>query len=124
VTTASISARRSSCSPTSDIAPQTLVDRLDTAGQEDDLSPIDAVFVLGRGMAIDYGHGRDRVKLRLRDGSSLAGWGLSVNPQTLAELVGWLSMTMPRTARWLPISLRYLASAATYDVLLPSRPAT
>jgi hypothetical protein len=105
-----------------DVSPQTLVDRLDAAGREDGRSPVDAVFLLGRGIAIDYGDGRDRVKLRLDDGTDLTGWGLTANTQTLSQFVGWLSMTMPRTVRWLPISLRYLSSAATHGVVVPTRP--
>jgi hypothetical protein len=101
-----------------DVAVQTLVDRLASAA---DPTPVDAVFILGYGAAINYGDGVGAMRLE-HEHSDVAGWAWSYGRSTLLQLLGWLH-SLPRVSHRQSPFLRYLGQAGGHgsvEVVLPT----
>jgi hypothetical protein len=86
----------------SEVAVHTLLDRLASApavpsseGNGPNLGAIDAAFILGKGVAINYGDGQGAARMRV-NGAEVTGWVYYDSNTVLAELVLWLHRTMPR----------------------------
>jgi len=60
-----------------------------TALANEDQSPIDAVFVLGKGAAINFGDGRGMQRLDVA-GRPVKGWAWLEDVPVLVQLLGWL----------------------------------
>lgn len=109
----------------SNVAPQTLINRLAAApevvaadGTGNPLPPIDAVFVLGKGMAINYGDGGGTVAYTIDDGpsaESVVGWLWQEEPSVLATFMFWLSGVMPKMSHSASITAQYLFQHVTGD---------
>lgn len=67
----------------------------------------DAVFVLGRGWAINFGDGKGSFQFRTAEGTSVKGWVWKNSNSVLFDLFGWLSAVMPRMIRFEPILPKY-----------------
>lgn len=87
----------------SSIAVQTLLNRLadapsvpspDSVGPVQD--PVDAVFLLDRGVALNLGDGLGQLSFRLADGSVISGWVFYESSTVVAEMMIWLHRVMPR----------------------------
>lgn len=68
----------------------------------------DAVFVLGRGWVINFGDGKGSLQFRTPEGISLEGWQWQNSDSVLFDLLGWLSIVMPRMIRFAPILPKYI----------------
>jgi hypothetical protein len=86
------------------VAVKTLLDRLRDVGEP---TPVDAVFVLGKGTAINFGDGHGARRLRLDDGSPATGWAWMEGIPSLIELLGWLH-ALPRVQHMTSPFLPYL----------------
>lgn len=105
-----------------DIKPETLIDRLvepdpiRVAGSATTFTPVDAVFVLGRGLALDYGDGHGGLNLRLRkdddESRRAAGWLWRGSEWVLGEFMLWLHTVMPRPVYPGPVASTYLGQRA------------
>lgn len=102
------------------IAPDTLIARLRDAprighilddGAVSALGALDAVFIPGRGAAIDFGSGNEQLTYRLADGSTATGWVWQDSASPLVLLLTWLHSVMPRVQRWQSPILPYLTPA-------------
>lgn len=69
---------------------------------------VDAVFVLGQGWVINFGDGKGSFQFRTPEGASLEGWIWKNSDSVLFDLLGWLSIVMPRMIRFEPILPRYI----------------
>lgn len=69
---------------------------------------VDAVFVLGHGWVINFGDGKGSFQFRTPDGISLEGWTWRDSGSVLFDLLGWLSVVMPRMIRFEPILPKYI----------------
>jgi hypothetical protein len=85
----------------SSVAPQTMLDRLadmDQVPSPDDQGspqdPVDAIFLLDRGVALNVGDGQ--LKFLRADGHPVDGWVFYESETVLAELLLWLYRVMPR----------------------------
>jgi len=101
----------------SKVNPQTLIDRLAAAlpvsaleGQPGgDQEAVDAVFVLGRGFAINYGTGDGAFAYVTPDGTlSASGWVWFEADHVLANMFVWLHAVMPTVHRFQSVLLPYL----------------
>jgi hypothetical protein len=101
------------------VAPQTMIDRLNAAsavaasdGSGPGLPPIDAVFVLGQGWAINFGDGQG--SLRWADSAGavaqkwVTGWVWGSDDKVLVRMLMWLNAVMPRVLRFGSIVMPYL----------------
>lgn len=100
----------------------TLLDRIATAnrvqapdGSGEPLSPIDAVFILGEGVAIDFNDGQGSLRSKYTDGpmvgQDVVGWRW--NPRSDSVVIYfllWLNSVMPRFLKLSPITPEYLFS--------------
>jgi hypothetical protein len=87
----------------SSISIQTMLDRLDGAPQvpsPDDKGtpqdPIDAVFLLDRGVGLNLGDGHGQIQFRQPDAKPLPGWVFYETGTVIAEMLIWLYRVMPR----------------------------
>jgi hypothetical protein len=69
---------------------------------------LDAVFVLGRGWVINFGDGKGLFQYRTASGESVAGWVQNRSDSVLFDLLGWLSIVMPRILPFRPILAPYM----------------
>lgn len=76
----------------------------------DNLTVIDAVFVLGKGWLINFGDGLGSFQFKTPDGKSLTDWVIQESNSVLFDLFGYLSVTMPKSIRFEPILANYLFS--------------
>ena len=90
------------------VATTTILNRLATA---ENPSAVDAVFVLGKGAAINLGDGQGTRRLRLNIGEDAAGWVWVEGNPSLLEFLGWLH-ALPRVDHQGGMLLRYLSQAA------------
>ena len=67
----------------------------------------DAVFVMGQGWIINLGDGKGEFRFITPEGTSLPGWVWKGSDCVLFDLLGWLSVVMPRVVRFEPILARY-----------------
>lgn len=65
------------------VSPQTLMARL---GDSKD-TPVDAVFILGEGAAVNFGDGQGSFRLGLADGSDVTGWAWMRGEPTLLQML-------------------------------------
>jgi hypothetical protein len=76
------------------------------------LAPVDAVFIVDKGCAIDLGNGRGSLAyLRTAENGHtvpVAGWVWQRTEHVLVDLLLWLSVTMPRVRRARSIAGNYL----------------
>ena len=84
-------------------------------GSGSPLAPVDAVFILGKGCAIDLGNGRGSLAyLQAVDDQRTApvtGWVWQRTEHVLVDLLLWLSVTMPRVKRVRSIAGNYLVKS-------------
>jgi hypothetical protein len=100
------------------VAVQTLIDRLAAAGEP---PAVDAVFVLGRGQAINFGDGSGVMRLAVED-RGLTGWAWLQGQPVLLSLLGWLH-SLPRVAHRQSPFLNYLGQTpgeGAVEVFVPS----
>ncbi|MFB7089452.1 DUF6602 domain-containing protein [Streptomyces sp. NPDC056296] len=97
------------------VALQTLQQRLEAAmpvpsanGEGPDLPPLDAVFILGRGAALNLGDGEGDLKASRSDGTRLTGWTWVEGESVIAEFLIWLTAVAPRPIRNLSPATDYL----------------
>lgn len=69
---------------------------------------VDAVFVLGSGWIINFGDGKGSYQFRTPQGESVEGWAWKNSDSVLFDLLGWLSIVMPRMIRFEPILPKYI----------------
>jgi len=69
---------------------------------------VDAVFILGSGWIINFGDGKGSYQFRTPQGESVEGWVWKNSDSVLFDLLGWLSIVMPRMVRFEPILPRYI----------------
>lgn len=101
------------------VAPETLIKELSAAdlvvatdGSGQPMPPIDAVFVLGKGVAIDYGDGQGTLGYRYESGPQAGevatGWVWQPRDSGIfTYFLLWLSATMPRFQGFSSIALDY-----------------
>lgn len=95
----------------SKISLETLVAELKSGGRYGEagyVAGLDAVFVLDRGWAIDFGNGEGALQFRTVDGASVPGWVSQPSDSPMFDLLGWLSSVILRTIRFQPILPQYL----------------
>jgi hypothetical protein len=84
-------------------------------GSGSPLAPVDAVFILDKGCAIDLGNGRGSLAyLRTVEEQRTApvtGWVWQRTEHVLVDLLLWLSVTMPRVKRVRSIGGHYLVKS-------------
>jgi hypothetical protein len=78
-------------------------------GAEGYSGALDAVFLLDRGWAIDFGTGEGKYQFQV-SGASAAGWNFRQSDQVLFDMLGWLSACMPKMIQFEPVLLSYLVS--------------
>ncbi|MFG2412090.1 DUF6602 domain-containing protein [Streptomyces goshikiensis] len=81
------------------------------AGAEPLLHPLDGVFVLGRGVAINYGDGQGSLQWHMpTEGGTISvpGWVWHDTDTVIAQFLIWLSGVVPTTRRVSPIAIEYL----------------
>jgi hypothetical protein len=88
----------------------TTMNRLAMSG---DPPPVDAVFVLGKGAAINFGNGQGVRRLRLDGGEDATGWAWVEGNPSLLEFLGWLH-ALPRVDHQGSMLLSYLSAAAEH----------
>jgi len=71
---------------------------------------LDGIFILDQGWAIDFGDGKGAFQYGTGENDSISGWACSDSSNTLWDLLGWLSITMPRVKRYMPILAPYFVS--------------
>lgn len=70
---------------------------------------LDSVYVLRDGWLVNFGDGKGATRWGDSDGTVREpGWRGRKSQHVLFDLLGWLSGTMPRSRRWLPVLLKYL----------------
>jgi hypothetical protein len=69
---------------------------------------LDAVFILGRGWVMNFGDGQGSLQFRTPDGESVRGWVEKESDSVLFDLLGWLSIAMPRMVRLDPVLAPYM----------------
>jgi len=69
---------------------------------------VDAVFILDRGWLINFGDGEGSLQFRTPEGKSTVGWMWKESDSVLFDLLGWLSIVIPRMVRFEPILARYI----------------
>jgi hypothetical protein len=81
---------------------QTIVDRLSAADLDRGDGPIglDAVFILGRGVALHLGDGTDNLLVQLSDGTVATGWVWTDSDFVVSDLLVWLAASTRRTIRF------------------------
>ncbi|MEU1408530.1 DUF6602 domain-containing protein [Streptomyces sp. NPDC005728] len=102
------------------VATETLMKKLNEAplvsgpdGAGPLLRPLDGVFVLGRGSAVDYGDGQGALQWRAAApdggvGASVPGWMWRDTDTVIAEFLIWLGAVTPRQVRFSPVAVHYL----------------
>lgn len=88
------------------VATTTLITRLAAAGDD-----VDALFVLGKGAAINFGDGKGFRRLRLESDEDATGWIWVEGNPSLLEFLGWLH-ALPRVDHQGSMFLSYLQKAA------------
>jgi hypothetical protein len=95
------------------VAVRTILERLSSAedvpapnSADFSLPVLDALFILGKGFAINYRSGET---LRREDGST--GWCWNDSSNVLVDMFLWLSAVMPRVQRFQSIVIPYLAQS-------------
>lgn len=88
--------------------------------------PIDAIFILDKGFALNYWDGNGALGyLDLTTGQVARGWSWWAEPSfTLVWLLMWLNSVMPRFAVRSSPLLAYLLPGTTWTEAKPSAPAT
>ena len=71
------------------------------------LSPIDGVFILGSGSALEF-VGGSSLSLSDNNGGLVSGWAFLENDSALVTMLSWLNFAMPRIQRFSSIALQYL----------------
>ncbi|MEO6288249.1 MAG: DUF6602 domain-containing protein [Dyadobacter sp.] len=70
---------------------------------------IDAVFVINKGFLVDLGDGTGAYKAKnSQSGKDLESWTKVTKNTVLFDCLAWLSITMPRSERPIPILTQYL----------------
>ena len=69
---------------------------------------LDAVFIIDRGWIINFGDGKGSYRFRIPTGELVEGWRCREPDSVLFDLLGWLSVVMPRMIRFEPILPRYI----------------
>lgn len=69
---------------------------------------VDGIFILDRGWIINFGDGKGSFKFRTPEGESVEGWVYQDSDSVLFDLLGWLSIVIPRMNRYEPILSRYI----------------
>lgn len=72
------------------------------------LQVIDAVFVLGKGYVINFGDGQETFQFRTPEGRKVTDWVIKVSDSVLFDFFSYLSVTMPKIIRFVPIIANYL----------------
>lgn len=101
------------------VATDTLLSELSAAelvvgpdGAQPQLPPLDGVFILGRGVAINYGDGQGALQWRQEDPAgvltSVPGWVWRDTATVIAEFLIWLGAAAPRVNRANAIAQQYL----------------
>lgn len=70
---------------------------------------VDGVFILNRGWIINFGDGKGSFQLKTPEGDSVEGWVHQDSDSVLFDLLGWLSIVMPRMTRYDPILPLYIS---------------
>lgn len=101
----------------SDLTLQTIVDHIkhDEPGDGTVNAVLDAVFVLDRGWAINFGDGEETFCYQDESGERGRGWIWQDSRNVLLKFVGWLSAVMPRYVRCQSILTPYLLRGYTFD---------
>ena len=114
-----------------DVNQETLIDRLveakpvHVAGSAASFAPVDAVFVLGRGLALNYGNGHGAFRTRLRVGGEsrrAAGWMWRDSESAFGEFALWLHTVMPRPVYLYPVAPTYLGRRTIKDASVTGPP--
>jgi hypothetical protein len=97
----------------SNVAIQTLLTTLDSAalvpsssGEPPHIPPVDAVFILGSGMAMRFDT-KSALGLALHDGTDINGWAYLQDDSVLVGMLEWLGFAMPRVHRLSSITPQY-----------------
>jgi hypothetical protein len=69
---------------------------------------VDAMFILDCGWLINFGDGEGSFQVRTPEGTSIRGWVWKESNSVLFDLLGWLSIVMPRMIRFEPILAQYI----------------
>jgi len=77
---------------------------------------VDGVFVLNRGWLINFGDGKGSFQFRTPKGESLKGWIWQPSDLVISDLLGWLSVVMPKMIRYAPILPQYILRRYGEDV--------
>src|SRR5262249_15684211 len=92
----------------SQLSLSTIADRLlKESKTETTTDLVDAVFVLGKGLIINFGDGKGALQFVNPEGVPQTGWIMQEYEATLIELIAWLSVAMPLFVRFEPILPRY-----------------
>jgi len=86
----------------SDVAMETLLARLaeEDRGRGSNPLGLDAVFILGEGIAVNLGDGLDKLQVNLGDGGNATGWVWTASELVLGDLLVWLGLCTRRTVRF------------------------
>lgn len=90
-------------------------------GEGPALSPLDAVFILGRGSAINFGDGRGTLTATLANGERATGWQWTDNDAVIADFLIWLSSSAPRPTRFQSPAMEYLVRHRASRQQLPGQ---
>jgi hypothetical protein len=73
-----------------------------------DFSVLDAIFIVGHGVAINLGDGKGAYRIRNAEGMYYSGWFIANESSVIFTFLAWLSVTMPIRNYLSPILPRYI----------------
>ena len=86
----------------------TVAERVAEYASEHSVTVFDAVFLLDRGWAIDFGDGQGAFRFGEPGAAPAAGWVWQEPTEVLFDFLVWLSAVMPKIVRFGPIIQLYL----------------
>lgn len=95
----------------SELSFPTIIDTLNAAAPDIAAKPypvVDAVFVMNKGWAVNFGDGQGAFQFVTPDGEPLSGWVWQPSESVLFECLAWLSAVMPRMVRYEPVIIGYM----------------
>jgi hypothetical protein len=95
----------------SNVAIPTIIQRLNDAhvsNSPTSTPPVDAIFILGRGWAINFGDGQGALTFITPEGQHMRGWVWQNSAAVLVDLLSWLSAVMPRCVCFSSVVTPYL----------------
>jgi hypothetical protein len=102
----------------SELSLPTIIDNFNAAAPDVSAKPyplVDAVFVMNKGWAVNFGDGQGAFQFVTPAGKSLSGWVWQPSESVLFECLAWLAAVMPRIVRYEPLIIGYMIPYKSKD---------